>query len=90
VIVAGLVKDAIKAGAEVQRLEFFTLAWVGVPAAIAGLAYMVIAGRWLLPTRDQSFRQPTDPRAYTVEMLVEAGGGVAGRTIEEAGLRQLD
>ncbi len=90
VIVAGLVKDAIKAGAEVQRLEFFTLAWIGVPCALAGLAYMVIASRWLLPVRDQSFRQPEDPRAYTVEMMVEAGGGVAGRTIEEAGLRQLN
>lgn len=89
VIVAGLMRDAAKAGQVEGGLGFFTLTWVGVPCAIVGIAYMAIASRWLLPIRERSFNQPSDPRAYTVEMLVEAGGAVAGRTIEEAGLRHL-
>ena len=89
VIVAGLMRDAAKAGQVDGGLGFFTLTWIGLPCAIVGIAYMAIASRWLLPIRERSFNQPSDPRAYTVEMLVEAGGAVAGRTIEEAGLRHL-
>lgn len=90
VIVAGLMKDAVKAGQIDQTFSFFTLAWVGVPCALAGMAYIVFASRWLLPVRQAALRQSADPRAYTVEMMVESGGAVAGKTIEEAGLRQLN
>ncbi len=90
VIVAGLMKDAVKAGQIDQTLGFFTLTWIGVPCAIAGIAYMAIASRWLLPTRDAVLRQSADPRAYTVEMTVAPDGAVAGKTIEEAGLRHLN
>lgn len=89
VIVAGLLKDAVKTGQVAQGFEFFTLATIGVPCAIAGIAYMLIASRWLLPSRGSAVRDPENARAYTVEMLVEAGGPVSGRTIEEAGLRHL-
>jgi len=90
VIVAGLMRDAVKAGQIDQTFGFFTLSWIGVPCAVAGIAYMVIASRWLLPTRDAVLRHSEDPRAYTVEMTVEDAGAVAGRTIEEAGLRHLN
>lgn len=90
VIVAGLMKDAVKAGQIDQVFGFFTLAWVGVPCALAGLAYMVLASRWLLPVRQAALRRSDDPRAYTVEMMVAPNGGVAGKTIEEAGLRHLN
>ncbi len=90
VIVAGLMKDAVKAGQIDHTLGFFTLTWVGVPCAIAGIAYMVIASRWLLPERRAALRRSGDPRAYTIEMMVTPGGGVAGKTIEEAGLRHLN
>lgn len=90
VIVAGLMRDAARAGEIDETFGFFSLTWVGLPCAVLGIAYMALASRWLLPVRDRSFAQPSDPRAYTVEMLVEAGGAVAGRTIEEAGLRHLN
>lgn len=90
VIVAGLMKDAVKSGQIDQTMGFFTLTWIGVPCAIAGITYMVIASRWLLPARNAALRHSADPRAYTVEMMVDPGGAVAGKTIEQAGLRHLD
>ena len=89
VIVAGLMKDAVKAGQIDQTMGFFTLTSVGVPCALAGMLYMVCASRWLLPVRQAALRQVDDPRAYTIEMMVAPNGGVGGKTIEEAGLRQL-
>ncbi|MCP5144366.1 MAG: SLC13 family permease [Gammaproteobacteria bacterium] len=89
VIVAGLLKDAAQAGKVDQTFEFFTLTAIGVPCAIAGMIYMVVASRWLLPNRGSAVRNADQSRAYTVEMLVEAGGPVSGQSIEGAGLRHL-
>jgi di/tricarboxylate transporter len=49
----------------------FEPAWVGVPCCLAGLAYLLLSGRRLLPDRRPPLREPEDPRNYTVEMLVE-------------------
>ncbi|MGE0385739.1 MAG: SLC13 family permease [Gammaproteobacteria bacterium] len=89
VIVAGLMKEAASHGAVDAPMGFFTLSWVGVPCAIAGMAYMIVASRWLLPNRKPAIQESDDPRAYTVEMVVDPGGPIPGRTIEEAGLRHL-
>ncbi len=71
------------------RLGLFDVSWVGVPCALLGLAYMLGIGRWLLPDRRPVTSVFSNPREYTVEMLVEPGSPLAGRTIEEAGLRHL-
>jgi di/tricarboxylate transporter len=88
-IVAELHRDAIESGIDMQPLGFFAPAPVGVPITIAGLIYMVIASRWLLADRRAAVSVGDDPRQYTVEMQVEAGGGLVGKSIEEAGLRHL-
>jgi di/tricarboxylate transporter len=89
VVVAGLMQSSLQAGAIERGMGFFTLTAVGVPCALAGLVYMLVASRWLLPTRDPALRQMDDPRAYTAEMRVAPKGPVDGRTIEQAGLRHL-
>jgi len=89
VVVAGLMKDAAKNGAVTETLGFFTLTWVGLPCAIVGILYMLGASGRLLPSRGSAIRDPENPRAYTVEMMVDPGGPLRGRTIEEAGLRHL-
>ncbi len=89
VIVAGLMKDAAASGAVDRTLQFFTLSWVGVPCAIAGVIYIVVASRWLLPNREPALSNVSDPRSYTVEMTVAPDGPIAGQTIEQAGLRHL-
>lgn len=70
-------------------LSMFELAWVGIPCVILVFFYVLIASKWFLPERKSAITQFSDVRQYTVEMLVEAGSGVDGKTIEEAGLRQL-
>ncbi len=71
------------------QLGMFELAWIGVPATLAGIVGFAFLGRWLLPDRQAAFAQLDDPKEYTVEMLVEPGSALVGQTIEEAGLRNL-
>ncbi|HEY0309750.1 MAG TPA: SLC13 family permease [Luteimonas sp.] len=84
-IVAGLV---LRHGG-IEPLEMFDPLGVGAAAAVAGGLYLLVASRWLLPERRSAMQQAGDIREYVVEMLVEAGGPVAGHSIGEARLRQL-
>jgi di/tricarboxylate transporter len=67
----------------------FTMTPVGVPVAIAGITFLLVASRWLLPDRRAFLADVADPRQYTIEMLVEPASPIAGQTIERAGLRRL-
>lgn len=70
-------------------MGMFDIAWVGLPSALIGMLYIVFLGRWLLPDRRPVMSDLDDPREYTVEMLVEPGSPLVGKTIEGAGLRHL-
>jgi di/tricarboxylate transporter len=70
-------------------LRLFDIAYVGLPAAVVGIAYCLIFGRRLLPDRNSAIAASEDLRRYTVEMVVEPHGPLVGQTIEEAGLRHL-
>lgn len=70
-------------------LRMFDLAWVGIPIAAAGVAFLLLTSRWLLPERRPVITQFDDPREYSVEMVVDEGGPLVGRSIDDAGLRQL-
>jgi di/tricarboxylate transporter len=83
-VVNGLV---IRTGRE--PFGIFEVTKVGLPCCLAGLAYLIVASRWLLPERRPAVAEPEDPRNYTVEMTLEAGSPLVGRTIEQAGLRHL-
>ena len=67
-----VVNGLLTAQAHDRSMGFFELAWVGVPCAILGIGYVLLAGRWLLPDRIPAIHQMQDAREYTVEMLVEA------------------
>ena len=71
-------------------LGLFELSWIGVPCAILTFIYVLVTGRWLLPKRKSAINQFIDVRQYTIEMIVEADSPLEGKTIEEAGLRQLE
>jgi di/tricarboxylate transporter len=74
---------------DLPPMGFFEIGAVGLPAALIGVAYVLIAGRWLLPDRRPPLRQPEEAREYAIEMLVERGSPLVGQSIEQAGLRQL-
>lgn len=84
-IVAGLVIQQ----AGMAPLRMFDPLGVGAVAAVAGCAYLLTIGRWLLPVRRSAMEQATDTREYAVEMEIEPGGAVDGRTVGQAQLRQL-
>lgn len=84
-VVNGLVQDQL----DHPALGMFDVAWVGLPCALVGAAFMVLLSGRLLPDRRPAIGQMGDPREYTVEMLIEAGSPLVGKTIEQAGLRQL-
>ena len=84
-----LISGLVAGQADLPPLKVFDPLWIGLPCAVVGLAYILAFSRRWLPDRSADAGLRDDPRAYTVEMLVTAGGPLVGRTIEEAGLRQL-
>lgn len=92
IVVAGLLTKAIADGTMPKgfpQLQMFDVTWVGLPAAVVGMAFIMTTSRWLLPDRKPAISLSDDPRQYTVEMIVQPGGPLVGQTIEEAGLRHL-
>ena len=71
------------------QLSMFELSQIGVPCLVLGLVFIVFATHWLLPERKPAFTAMDDPREYTVEMVVEPGSPLVGKSIEAAGLRHL-
>ena len=70
-------------------LGMFELARVGLPCAVIGIGFIMLFGKWLLPDRRPPISTRDDPRSYTVETMVQSGGALDGKTIEQAGLRSL-
>jgi di/tricarboxylate transporter len=84
-VVDGLLKSQL----HLSGFGFFELTWIGIPCAVVGILYVLIASHWLLPERRPAMAQLENPREYTVEMMVEPGSPLAGQTVQAAGLRQL-
>jgi di/tricarboxylate transporter len=84
VIVSGLVSE--KGGVP---LAMFDITWLGLPLLVAGSVYSLTASRFLLKDRRPAMSESDDPRQYSLEMVVEEGSPLIGRTIEAAGLRGL-
>ena len=70
-------------------LGMFDLAWIGIPVVLLTLLHVTVIGSGLLPERTPAVTRFADAREYTVEMLVEPGSPIDGRSIQEAGLRHL-
>lgn len=75
---------------DLPRMGFFEIGKVGLPCALLGVAYLLTIGRRLLPDRKDLIEQlEATRREYLVEMLVQPGCRLVGRTVGEAGLRHL-
>ncbi|HSD47749.1 MAG TPA: SLC13 family permease [Pyrinomonadaceae bacterium] len=85
-IIAGLVSDAVSKGelSAVRPIGLFDPAWIGVPAVIAGLAYMMLIGSRLL--KDKTAGQAgVEKRTYRSEFRIE-DSRLNKKTLEQAGL----
>ncbi|REJ83300.1 MAG: SLC13 family permease [Planctomycetota bacterium] len=83
-VVNGMMKDA-----DIEGLSMFEIGKVGIWCCGLGLVYILLLSKPLLPNRRTALDALSDPREYTVEMLVESGSPLIGKTIERAGLRHL-
>lgn len=84
-VVSGLMDEA-----GLRPLGLFEIGKVGLPVAVTGMAFLYLFAPRILADR----RSPQDDlthsvREFTVEMLVTPGGNLAGRTVSDAGLRNL-
>ncbi len=72
------------------HIGMFTNTLLGLPCAFVGLIYLMLIAPRLLPDRRTPIEAGGDgERRYTVEMIVEPKSPIAGKTIEDAGLRSL-
>ena len=86
-VVAGLV--LANPGSIDGKLGMFTITWVGLPCAIVGMFFLIFMAPKLLPDRKSASNVMADPKEYTLELMVPAGSPLAGKTVEQAGLRNL-
>lgn len=92
VVLAGLIDEhngrAPDSASRVPELKMFTQTAAGVIVTVVGLAYILLMGRRLLPSRDADAPEGA-ARTYTAAMRVEEASPIVGKTVEEAGLRRL-
>lgn len=73
-----------------RSMTMFELAWVGIPAAAAGIVYFAVIGHKLLPDhRDPVENLIESGREFLVEMDVLDGCPLEGQRVSSAGLRNL-
>jgi len=86
-IIAGLVSDAVAKGqlAAVKPIAFFDPMWIGLPATIAGLLFLIFIAPRLLPD-GTSKKGGAENRIYRSEFLVEDSSKLEGKTLEQVGL----
>lgn len=75
---------------QLHEMSLFELGRVGLPCAVFGTLYLLLFGRRFLPDRTGLVDQfGAERREYLVEMLVQPGCRLIGKTVEDAGLRHL-
>lgn len=84
-----LVVDGLLQSQHGISLSLFELAWVGIPVLLAGSAYLVFLADKLLPARVGMIEQLEQAREYCVALRVPPQSHLIGKTVAEAGLRNL-
>jgi di/tricarboxylate transporter len=72
-----------------EGLGMFEIAKIGVPCAVLGIVYVLLAGKRLLPERKPAQEVFKNPLEYTLELEVSEKSPLIGHSIEKSGLRSL-
>ncbi|MGH2728159.1 MAG: SLC13 family permease, partial [Actinomycetota bacterium] len=83
-VVNGLLRDA-----ELKPFKVFEITPAGLPIALIGVTLIVLLAPRLLPVRSAPNESLRAMREFTVEMVVARQSPLAGKTVAEAGLRNL-
>lgn len=84
-VVSGLMREAGYA-----PFGLFEIGKVGLPFAAAGLAMIVLLAPKLLPVRRSPGEDMSDAREFSIQMRVEPGSPLIGRSVADGGLRNLE
>jgi di/tricarboxylate transporter len=89
-IIAGLVADAMASGhlTGMKALTIFEPMWVGLPATVAGLLFMILVGTRLLPGERRQGIVASAERVFRLELRVQPQSNLDGKTLEAAGFAQ--
>ncbi|NNK79969.1 MAG: SLC13 family permease, partial [Flavobacteriales bacterium] len=79
---------AIEYGEEGLRIFDFTYA--GLPMLVIGIIFLLVFGKRLLPANEADDITESLGREYCIETIVKAGSPLIGKTVEDAGLRNLE
>lgn len=92
-VINGMINEKLERATDglphMEPVGMFDLSWIGVPATIIGIAFIMLTGKWLLPKKKNILPEGVDKperRFFRVELSVEEGGPIVGKTIEDAGL----
>ncbi len=86
-----LVVSGLLAESGSEPLGLFEITRVSLPLAVLGIALLIAVAPKLLPRRQapsESVREGS--REFSVEMVVEESGPIQGKSISDAGLRNLE
>lgn len=72
-----------------EGFSIFSITMVGLPVAVIGLAVMLLVMPRVLPDRKDQ-QKFGSMREFTLEVAVSTGGPLVGKTVGEAGLRELE
>jgi di/tricarboxylate transporter len=93
-VVAGMVLDTLKRGGNIppglREIGMFDLAWIGVPITIAGILFLMLTSRWLLPDSREPEIDFTLRRRFGADFRVIPGSKLAGRTLAASGFLEAD
>ena len=93
-VVNGLMEELVRSepgySQTLYGMGFFELGRVGLPYAVIGLVYLAWIGQGLLPERHDPLEQHrASSREYLANLKIMSRCPLAGKTVEEAGLRRL-
>jgi di/tricarboxylate transporter len=85
IVVSGLLEAA-----GFEPLGFFEITKIGLPVAVVGVSLIILLAPRVMPSR-RSATQSNRAEApeFTVDIVVEPGGPLDGKSVESAGLRNL-
>ena len=93
-VIAGMVLDTLNRGgsglSNLRPIGMFDLAWVGVPITIAGILFMMLTSRWLLPDSREPERDLTYRRRFGAEFKVIPGSRLARKTLAASGFLEAE
>lgn len=85
-----LIVNGLAVDAGLPSLDIFDFTWIGLPLAVVGGLYLFFFSDKLLPTHKDAVDEfSEDWREYFVETEVGQTSALIGKTIQQAGLRNL-